>query len=155
MEPIPYHQTYTHSSIWLSQDDVTLNSGSLCLAMCLCVCACVKDDSEGHYSLIRPLWSTQVIFSAEGLPRATSTISHLTLTIYPGDKQPDPSTVAEVAWDWNDARQPPQQCLRWVLMKSLDISLAPDHTLIQPLNWKIMHSTWLMFLVKYYILYWK
>lgn len=90
--------------------------------MCVCACACVKEDSQGHYSLIRTQWSAHVIYSAWGLPGATSTISHLPLTIYPSDNHPDPSTVAEVVWDLADARQPPQHCLRWVLMKSLDIS---------------------------------
>lgn len=101
--------------------------GAFCTAMFLCVCACAKEDSQGHYSLIRHRWSTHVIFSAWGLPRASSTISHLSLTIYPSNNHPSPNTVAEMARESTDERQPPQHCLRWVLMKSLDISLLPHH----------------------------
>lgn len=77
-------------------------------------CAYVKEGSQGHYSLIRPLWSASVISSAWGLTRATSTISHFPLSIYPSDNHPDSSTGAEAVW------QPPQHCLRWALRKSLD-----------------------------------
>lgn len=90
--------------------------------VCLSVCVCVKEDIQGRYSLIRPLWSAHVISTAWGLPRATSTINHLPFTIHPSDNHPKPSTVAEVAWDQADARLPPQRCVKWVLVKPLDTS---------------------------------
>lgn len=108
--------------------------------MCLSVRACAEEDSQGHYSLIRPLWSTRVISPAWGVPRTTSTISHLPLTIYPSDNHPNPASVAEAAWDWAEARQPPQHCERWVLMKSVDISQTRSLNTVEYSNYKLRND---------------
>lgn len=98
---IQHGQNCTHLSIWLPRGDVTLYlwGGHACALPCVFMHVCLKQDGQGHYSLIKPLWSAHVISSALGVPRATSTISHHLLTIYPGDNHPDPSAVAEAVWD--------------------------------------------------------
>lgn len=57
----------------------------------------VKEDGQGHYSLIRPCWSAMVLSPlAVKPPRAASTISHLHLTIYPSDKRLSPASNASM-----------------------------------------------------------
>lgn len=60
---------------------------------------CVSEGRQPRSLLIdKAPVDCRVISSAWGVPRATSTISHLRLTVYPSDNHPDPSTVAETVW---------------------------------------------------------
>lgn len=100
--------------------------GSSCTSTCRCVCAFLKEDSQGHYSLIRPLWTVVLSPLPGESPEQPLQLAIFASLFIPVTTTPTQVLLLRRSGDRADGQAAPQQRLRWVLMKSLDISRIPD-----------------------------